>query len=610
MAPVYELKSTLVRIDNVCLSFEGRPILAGINAVVRDIVRPGCSQGQVVGILGPSGVGKCLARGTPVLMFDGSTKRVETVVVGDRLMGPDSKPRLVLGLGQGFDQMYKIVPVKGDPFTVNAGHILPLKLCRSKRSKARHEELTVTEYIGKSRTFKNRAKMYRSGLIDFPEKPVFVEPYFFGLWLGDGDQDNPTITNIDDEIVGEIHNYALAAGAEVSRYQYGQRCPRYRVVNRKGSGRSSGEIIGSLRSTGATDNKHIPLVYKANSREVRMQLLAGLLDSDGSLIHKCFDYSSKIRTLAEDVCYVARSLGFAAYMSPAIKKCQTGGGGIYYRVCISGDTDTLPVRVRRKKSGTRKQIKNVLHTGFTVQDAGKGEYFGFQLDGDGLFLLSDFTVTHNTQLSRILAGLMEPTSGSIYIESNGEPVQPGIVGLVAQNYPLLPHRTVMGNLVVAARQKGLSTKEAKEQSAAMLARFELSDRAEAWPAELSGGQRQRVAIAQQLLCSDHYLVLDEPFTGLDPVMKDRASDLIRQVSMLHEENTIFVVAHDLAAVASVADTLWLLGRTRAATGGSLGSTIVQTYDLIERGIAWNPEAQHTRVFDDLLHEIRARFDTL
>lgn len=215
-----------------------------------------------------------------------------------------------------------------------------------------------------------------------------------------------------------------------------------------------------------------------------------------------------------------------------------------------------------------------------------------------------------TQISRILAGLQVPTSGKVTVGSSDEPVEAGVVGLVAQNYPLLPHRTVMGNLVVAARQKRLSAKEAKDRAVDMLTRFELLDRADAWPAELSGGQRQRVAIAQQLLCSDHYLVLDEPFTGLDPVMKDRVCNLIRQVSLLHEENTIFVVAHDVPAVMSVCDTLWLVGRKRGAAGESLGSVIVHTYDLIERDIAWNPNAVRTRAFEDLLHEIRARFDTL
>lgn len=68
----------------------------------------------------------CHAPGTPILMFDGSIRAVETIDVGDRLMGPDSCPRTVLELHRGWDAMIEVRPIKGDPFTVNAGHVLSL----------------------------------------------------------------------------------------------------------------------------------------------------------------------------------------------------------------------------------------------------------------------------------------------------------------------------------------------------------------------------------------------------------------------------------------------------------------------------------------------------
>lgn len=215
-----------------------------------------------------------------------------------------------------------------------------------------------------------------------------------------------------------------------------------------------------------------------------------------------------------------------------------------------------------------------------------------------------------SQLSRILTGLQPPTSGNVTVGANAEPVKAGLVGYVPQNYPLLRHRTVLGNLMVAAKRAGNDTKTAKEKSLDYLRRFDLEDKWESYPAQLSGGQRQRIAIAQQLLCSEHYLVLDEPTTGLDPLMKDKAVQFIQQVASMAEENTIFVITHDIAAVLTMADTLWLLGRVRNAEGKSLGSNIVQTYDLIERGIAWH-EAPTTLVgFTDLAREIRSRFETL
>lgn len=216
-----------------------------------------------------------------------------------------------------------------------------------------------------------------------------------------------------------------------------------------------------------------------------------------------------------------------------------------------------------------------------------------------------------TQLSRIMSGLQSPSSGRVLIGTKGEPVHSGLVGVVAQNYPLLRHRTVLGNLVVAARQSGLGAEAARDKAMEYLKRFELEARASYYPSQLSGGQRQRVAIIQQLLCSEHYLIMDEPFTGLDPIMKDKTCELVSQVASLHEENTIFIVAHDIAALVSVSDTLWLLGRDRDEKGAPVpGSRIQAKYDLIERGLAWNPGISSTPQFASFLVEVKERFRTL
>ena len=81
----------------------------------------------------------------------------------------------------------------------------------------------------------------------------------------------------------------------------------------------------------------------------------------------------------------------------------------------------------------------------------------------------------------------QPDQGSVLIGKDCVPVRRGMVGVVAQNYPLFEHRTVAGNLELAARSAGLSRQDAW--------------RATFYPCQLSGGQRQRVAIAQQFLYS-------------------------------------------------------------------------------------------------------------
>jgi ATP-dependent DNA helicase DinG len=149
----------------------------------------------------------------------------------------------------------------------------------------------------------------------------------------------------------------------------------------------------------SSGDKFIPSIYKVNSREVRLSILAGLMDSDGSLIASKvgYDYISKSQQLANDVAFIARSVGLAAYLKPCKKQDQNGQGGTYYRVGISGNVNIIPCHVTRKKASKRQQKKNVLRTGVTVVPTlNTEEYYGFTLDGDGHFLLDDFTVTHNS----------------------------------------------------------------------------------------------------------------------------------------------------------------------------------------------------------------------
>jgi polar amino acid transport system ATP-binding protein/sulfate transport system ATP-binding protein len=216
-----------------------------------------------------------------------------------------------------------------------------------------------------------------------------------------------------------------------------------------------------------------------------------------------------------------------------------------------------------------------------------------------------------TTLFHVLAGLLKPDRGTIRVGEKAVPAAPGLVGVVAQNYVLFEHRSVLGNLVIAARQAGMDRKQAEEASMKYLERFGLAAHAEKFPLQLSGGQRQRVAIAQQLLCSELYLVMDEPFSGLDVIQQENVQKLILEVSRTHEHNTIIVVTHDVSAAVAVSDTIWLMGRDRDAAGDVIpGARIVETIDLIERDLAWQPDIRSRPGYIELVNEIKARFHTL
>jgi ABC-type nitrate/sulfonate/bicarbonate transport system ATPase subunit len=202
-----------------------------------------------------------------------------------------------------------------------------------------------------------------------------------------------------------------------------------------------------------------------------------------------------------------------------------------------------------------------------------------------------------TQLSRIIAGLQAPTTGQVTL--NGTPTAKGRVGMVPQQYTLFDFATVKSNLDIARKQGGTTA----EQEAFYVNQFGLKDYLTMYPCQLSGGTRQRVAIVRQLLCAEHFIVMDEPFSGLDLVMKERACALITQVANLHELNTIIVVTHDVTEGMSIADTVWLMGRE----AGKPGATIVEQYDLASEGLCWHPHITQRSEFIDRVMLVKQRF---
>lgn len=216
-----------------------------------------------------------------------------------------------------------------------------------------------------------------------------------------------------------------------------------------------------------------------------------------------------------------------------------------------------------------------------------------------------------TQLFRILAGLGKPDSGEVLVGHPGKPVERGMVGVVAQQYPLFEHRTVWSNLMVAGARSGRTVNECSGRAAALLERFKLYDRRDFYPAQLSGGQRQRVAIAQQIMCSEQFLLMDEPFSGLDVVALDAVQELINEVTHAHELNTTIVVSHDIAAVCEIADMVLLLGREPDEAGKQIpGAKVMASYNLCDMGLAWRKGISSDPEFHKLLEEIRQRFPLL
>lgn len=210
-----------------------------------------------------------------------------------------------------------------------------------------------------------------------------------------------------------------------------------------------------------------------------------------------------------------------------------------------------------------------------------------------------------TQLLKCISGLMKPTAGDILLKTERKPVTAGDVGFVFQHYPLMQHRTIMQNLTIAANNANKPQTEIDQ----LLVQFSLADKADLYPAQLSGGQRQRISIIQQILCSDHFLLMDEPFSGLDIVSKQKMMDLILQISLLHEQNTIIVTTHDIEAAVAISDTIWVLGHQYTDNVLVPGATVLREVDLIERGLTWNPEVRRHPNFRTTCDELHGMFYT-
>lgn len=379
-------------------SFPDDPRYSYQPEIVEKVVKHGAMIAQVA-----TGGGKCLGFNTPVLMFDGTIKKVQDVDVGDLLMGPDSKPRRVLSLARGREEMFKVTPMKGEAYEVNRSHILSLRMSTT----GEVVNVSIDDYFAKTKDFRRLAKGWRTG-VEFAEQDQPIDPYILGVWLGDGNSRDPAITNADHEILDYFKSWAISVGDKFTS-RPDKSCERVSVYNPEHSEPSV--LRAALRGLDLFCNKHIPHIYKTGSRAQRMELLAGIIDTDGCEHHGGYDIVLKQETLANDVAFVARSLGLAAYVKLCVKGIKsTGFKGEYFRVSISGDCSELPVKVLRRKCQPRKQIKNVLNTGITVESIGEGDYYGFEIDGDHLFMLGDFTVTHNTRVAKLLyARLRRPT---------------------------------------------------------------------------------------------------------------------------------------------------------------------------------------------------------
>lgn len=219
-----------------------------------------------------------------------------------------------------------------------------------------------------------------------------------------------------------------------------------------------------------------------------------------------------------------------------------------------------------------------------------------------------------TQLIRMLSGLYIHNSvktGEILIHHDKKagqhellPVKEGDMGIVFQDY-YMPEHLKISKMLYKAAKKNVDYKNDKKIIAEAvdyyINTFELSEHRDKYPIQLSGGQKQRASIIMQLLNGSNFLLMDEPFSGLDPIMIDKTTKLLQTIANSDELKTLIIVSHDLENCAAISDTIFIMSKNKIE---NTGSSIVAEIDLLERNLAYHPDIKRMPEFHNTIEEVK------
>ena len=352
---------------------------------------------------------ECFDPDTEVLMYDRSVRKIKDIHIGDKVLGPDGTPRTVLDECEGVDKMYRIHSGTGcDDQIINSRH--KIYYTEYNHFKKTYTDKLATplelmkEDLHKSYIKQNRYLKRVHPTDNNVSSNLLLDPYYLGLWLGDGFTNSPAIINEDIEVIKWLSEYAESNGMTTTILS-DKNVPviylKNKVYNHKNP------IKDTLQYYGILNRKDIPDDYLHGSVEDKLQLMAGLIDTDGHFSKRdriyTFSQCESRKHIVDKLAFIARSLGFKCslhmYKTAGTKHicgnkstCQN----TYTLRIIDGLYD-IPCKIARKKHHwTQKRTKRSL-TNFKVSYSHIGKYKGITTDGDHFFVLKDFTVVHNCQ---------------------------------------------------------------------------------------------------------------------------------------------------------------------------------------------------------------------
>lgn len=343
---------------------------------------------------------------TKLILHTGEVKTLAEIKIGDQLMGEDSSPRTVIAIKEIRQKAFMVIPHRGERIVCSEDHPLIVRkspylnvLHSDRKRRFRHYPnllcIRANDLLSRGNSFCRSFLLYIVP-IDFKKVPVPIDPYFVGIWLGDGHSHLAGITTMDEQIKREVYKQAQTWGLKVSiNTKNGNKASSYMITrgNVKGFSRRKNPLMNALQGLNLIRNKHIPAIYLLNDRQTRLELLAGIIDTDGHYQSNYYSVTQKNKILLDQISQLANSLGFRTTtkkISKAIK--SIGFSGTYYSVSISGRIDQIPVKVLYKKATSISPKYDRRAGGYKLMPAGIQKLIIIKTAHDKWFLHAHGTI--------------------------------------------------------------------------------------------------------------------------------------------------------------------------------------------------------------------------